>query len=40
MYVFTPKRGKSNLSYFTDSTKHASAGALKIFIDNRQFVEF
>ena len=30
MYVFTPKRGKSNLSCFTDCEKHASAGALKL----------
>ena len=29
---------KSNLSCFTDCTKHASAGAL--FIDNRQFICF
>ena len=28
MYFFTPKRGRSNLSRFTDCTKHASAGAL------------
>ena len=40
MYVFTPKRGKSNLSCFIDCKKHSSAGALKIFIDNRQFNGF
>ena len=28
MYVLTHQSAKSNLSYFTDCTKHASAGAL------------